>query len=112
MPDDDRGEWTVYLTWRLDQPWDPGDLDALARELPGRPCVQDPTDAAGRVAVVSLELAAADEEDAVRAARAAVLAVLRPRGLRGRALEAVVRTGGAARSFDRDALARLTPPPP
>lgn len=87
--DDTEVGHTVYLTWELEQPWTSEDLDALAASLPGEPCVQDPTDGGGRVAIISPALTEADEEVAVQAAVAAVRRVLAPRGQRGRVVEAV-----------------------
>jgi hypothetical protein len=102
--DDTEGIQTVYLTLELEQPWTSEDLDALASCLPGEPCVQDPTNGGGRVAIVSVELTEADEEVAARASVAAVRRVLTPRGRCGKVTEAVVYTEGASWAVDAETL--------
>ena len=98
------GGQTVYLTWELERAWSSGDLDALALALPGEPCVQEPTDEAGRVVVISMEVTEADAPSAARAAWAAVRAVLAPRGLGGRVTDAVVWTDDASWAADVEEL--------
>jgi hypothetical protein len=103
IEDGDEGQ-TVYLTWELEQAWSSADLDALVVALPGEPCVQEPTDQAGRVVIISMELSEADELSAARTAQAAVRGVLAPRGLGGRVTEAVVYTEGASWTVDTEEL--------
>jgi hypothetical protein len=100
---DDEGQ-TVYLTWELERAWSAADLDALASALPGEPCVQEPTDEAGRVAVISMEFTEADEPSAARTGSAAVREVLAPRGLGGRVVDVVVYTDEASWTADAEEL--------
>ena len=106
IDDGDEGQ-TVYLTWELERAWSAADLDALAVELPGEPCVQEATDEAGRVVIISMELTEPDELSAARTAEAAVRGVLAPRGVGGYATEAVVYIEGASWTVDAEELESL-----